>query len=753
MANSAFPHSFRLRRLSLLLALAWGGVPSLHAQQVPGDAKPDGAGVQLVASGGLKEVVISGSRSERALEDVPATMDVLSGDALNPASVQDIRDLVRELPNVSVSRQPTRFSATGTPVGREGNAGFNIRGLEGNRVLLLVDGIRVPQGLTNGVLGGAAFGRDYYDLGLISRVEIVRGANSALYGSDGLAGSVSMFTTEPHELIKPGQTLGGKVVTGYSSEDGGKRLGLTLAGVASDTVQWLGSVQVGRSSELINKGANESLNLNRTVPNPQSDSQQAFLGKVVITPGVGQKHTLTLEHVTKDSEVEAYTGRAVTASAATSVIDLDATSEAGRSRLSWDARYKLGRAWADGVRTTLGVQSSETREVAREDRFTSADRVRDTSYNERMTQATIQAEKTLAMGGDWSQKLIYGADVSRANMTNLVTGVTPPTGETFPLKRFPDTLTTTSALFVQSEMANEAWSVIPALRYDRVSIDASSDALYKNTAASLGASALSPKLGGIYRVSPQWSVFSNLAGGFKAPTPIQLNNFFENNAGGFYKSISNPDLKPETSVTFELGTRGQWGPLDLEAAAFSGRYKDFIEETVLVSGQFGNSANPAVLQSVNRSAVSLRGFEIKGAYKLAANTALRLAYGQTQGTVTSTGLPLNSVNPAKFVLGLDQRLGAWKVGAVLSHVAAKSASDIDYTTTAAQFATPAYTTLDLKASWQLRPGISLNAALNNVTDTKYWEWTNVRGVAAGAAALDSYTAPGRSASIALVASF
>lgn len=738
MSDRASLHSFRLRQLPLWLALAWAGVPSLQAQQV---------------AGGLKEVVISGTRSERAVEDVPATLDVLSGEALNPANVQDIRDLVRELPNVSVSRQPTRFSAAGTPVGREGNAGFNIRGLEGNRVLLLVDGIRVPQGLTNGVLGGAAFGRDYYELGLISRVEIVRGANSALYGSDGLAGSVAMFTPEPHELIKPGQTLGGKVVTGYSSEDSGKRLGLTLAGVASDTVQWLGSVQLGRSSELINQGTNESLNLNRTAPNPQSDRQQAFLGKLLITPGAGQNHTLTLEHVGKDSEVEAYTGRAVTAAAATSVIDLDASSEATRSRLGWDARYKLGRAWVDELRTTLGVQSSETREVAREDRFTAADRVRDTRYQERMTQAAIQAEKTLPMGAGWSQKLIYGADLSQADMTNLVTGLTPAAGETFPLKRFPDTVTTTSALFVQSEMANELWSFIPALRYDHVRIAASSDALYKNNAASLDASAVSPKLGAIYRFAPQWRVFSNLAAGFKAPTPIQLNNFFENNAGGFYKSISNPDLKPETSVTFELGTRGQWRALGLEAALFSGRYKDFIEETVLVSGQFGNPANPAVLQSVNRGAVSLRGFELKAAYQLGVNTALRLAYGQTQGTVTSTGMPLNSVNPAKFVLGLEQRLGAWKVGAVLSHAAAKAASDIDYASLATQFASPAYTTLDLKAAWQLRPGVSLNAALNNVTDTRYWEWTNVRGVAAGAPALDSYTAPGRSASIALVASF
>src|SRR5690606_423614 len=177
--------------------------------------------------------------------------DVLSGDALDPARVQDIRDLARALPNVSVKRAAQRFSAVqpgGT--GRDGNAGFNVRGLEGNRVLLTVDGIRVPRELSSGVFGSAAFGRDYYDLGLIERVEIVRGAHSALYGSDGLAGMVAMYTTEPVSLIQPGQTFGGRVGMTMDSEDDTRAVGATLAESASDRVQWLGSVQAGRSTAL-----------------------------------------------------------------------------------------------------------------------------------------------------------------------------------------------------------------------------------------------------------------------------------------------------------------------------------------------------------------------------------------------------------------------------------------------------------------------------------------------------------------------
>ncbi|WP_156406379.1 TonB-dependent hemoglobin/transferrin/lactoferrin family receptor [Hydrogenophaga sp. Root209] len=699
----------------------------------------------------LREVVISGARSERVLDEVPAAIDVLDGEDLDPARVQNIRDLVQELPNVSVKRAPVRFGGVTGNVGRDGNAGFNIRGLEGNRVLLTIDGIRVPRELSSGVFGPAAFGRDYYDLGLISRVEILRGASSALYGSDGLAGMVAMLTTEPKDLLKPGQTLGGRVGLSYDGQDDTRRLGLTLAGVASDSLQWLGSVQMGRSEALDNQGSNFALNSTRTAPNPQKDKNTSLMGKLVFTPGGGQRHVFTAEHVDKSSEVEAYTGRAPVVSAPTHVGDLDGTSDMTRTRVSWDGRFPVVSAWADDIRAMVGLQSSESRETTHEFRplqpAATRNRVRDVTYSERIVQAVLQAEKLRPLGGDWSQKLVYGVDLSRASLDNLVTGVNGPVYESYPLQRFPETVETTSALFVQSEFASGRWSVIPALRYDRVSLDARTSALYPLQPASLSSDAVTPKLGVIFRGSDQWSLFGNLAAGFKSPNPLQLNNFFQNPFGN-YETIPNPNLRPEKSRTLELGTRGLVGGFDWEAVAFTGRYKDFIEDLVTVQ------TTPRIqFQSVNRQAVTLRGFELKGSARLTASTTLRAAYGQTTGTDTARGLPLNSVNPAKLVLGVDHRMGDWSVGASLAHSAKKAASDIDTTGTANQFATPAHTTLDLRASWQISPATRLSAAVHNLTDRKYWEWTNVRGIAASDIALDSYTAPGRSLSVALVTTF
>lgn len=750
--TSSHKHSpTRFPRLALsplfLACLALLASPA-HAQGAGQDALTAQAGNAAPA---LRTVVISGSRSERALDEVPAAIDLLEGEDLDPARVQDIRDLVRELPNVSVKRAPVRFGGVTGNVGRDGNAGFNIRGLEGNRVLLTIDGIRVPRELSSGVFGPAAFGRDYYDLGLISRVELLRGANSALYGSDGLAGMVAMFTTEPKDLLRPGQTLGGRVGLSYDGEDGGRRIGATLAGVASDTLQWLGSVQVGRSRELDNQGNNHALNSTRTAPNPQKDKQVSVMGKLVFTPGGGQRHVVTAEHVDKQSEVEAYSGRAPVISAATHVGDLDGSSDMVRSRVSWDGRFPVASAWADELRAMVGYQASESQEVTHEYRplqpAATQNRVRDVTYRERILQAVLQAEKLRPLGGNWSQKLVYGVDVSRASLDNLVTGVNGPSYESYPLQRFPETIETTSALFVQSEFASDRWSLIPALRYDRVALDARSSPLYPLQPASLSNGALTPKLGAIWRGGEHWSVFGNLAAGFRSPSPLQLNNYFQNPFGN-YEAIPNPNLRPEKSRTLELGTRGSSGVIEWEAVAFTGRYKDFIEDLVTVQ-----TAPVLQFQSVNRQSVTLRGFELKGSARLSARTTLRAAYGQTRGTDTARNLPLNSVNPARLVLGVDHRLGDWSLGASLSHSAKKSASDIDTSGTANQFATPSYTTLDLRASWQVNRSTRLSAAIHNLTDRKYWEWTNVRGIAANDPVLDAYTAPGRSLSVALVTDF
>lgn len=709
----------------------------------------------------LPAVVVTGARSERAPNEVPATIDVLGGEALNPAEVQDIRDLVRDLPNVSVRRAAVRFSAVSPGgTGREGNAGFNIRGLEGNRVLLLVDGVRMPRELVSGVFGSAAFGRDYYDMGLIDRVEIQRGAASALYGSDGLAGIVAMQTIQPQALLQPGATLGGRAVMAYDEEDRHRRLGLTVAGRASEAWSWLGAVQLGRARELDNQGTVDAPNSTRTRPNPERMEQSAVLAKAVWQPDARQRQQFTVEHLERDGRVEALSGRSVAITNASSVADLDGTLEMRRTRVSWDGRWRLNAAWADEMQVLLAWQQARAQESAIEFRplqpAATQERERTVRYGENLWQASWQAQRSVSLGKDWGVRTVYGLDLTRTELDNLVTGRVPPSYERYPLKRFPDTVERNTALFVQTEWASEAFSVIPALRWDRVELDARRDALYPRDPASLRDDALSPKLGMIWRYAPGAQLYANWAAGFRAPGALQLNNFFENLAGaGFaYRTIPNPSLKPETSRTLELGWRRQGDTWQTEAVVFRGRYRDFIEDLVPVSG-VGTASDPITYQAVNRDRVTLRGVEFKVRWSITPLTTLRAAYGLTKGTVDTTGRPLNSVNPPELVVGVEHRLNeAWTLGATARHVWAKRASDVDASgLSGGPFLPPSFTTLDVRARWRIDRDWQLSATVRNIADRKYWEWTNVRGLSATLPVIDAYSAPGRAVSVALTRTF
>src|SRR3546814_4642441 len=95
------------------------------------------------------------------------------------------------MPGVEVVSEGNRF----------GTRGFSIRGLEGNRVRIVVDGVPLADAYSIGQFASA--GRDLVDLEAVERVEIQRGPASTLYGSDALAGVRSEeHTSELQSLMR-----------------------------------------------------------------------------------------------------------------------------------------------------------------------------------------------------------------------------------------------------------------------------------------------------------------------------------------------------------------------------------------------------------------------------------------------------------------------------------------------------------------------------------------------------------------------
>ena len=758
--------SMPLRAVSVAVLGVCGALPATFAQ----------APTPSPGHNSLPTIVVSGSRQEQLADDLPISSDTVNSQEISDRQSADLRQALQQLPNIYVKSNTIRPNVTATTTGnawRDGNLGINIRGLGGNRVLMLVDGIRMPRGYaarTN------AFDREYLALEQLKRIEIIRGPASALYGSDGLAGLVNYITHDPADFLRDAdgqvsKTLGGRVAAGWTGDDHGYAFSGTVAGKASDSAQWLLSASTRRAHELETRGSNASANELRTLANPERSSNATLLGKLVLRPDGRQRHVLTAEHVQKKTDIDLLSSRSAHQPLKTGdVSDEQYQQQAERDRLSWDARFGLQAAWADHLRTVLSWQKSAADLHSSSVRLNAPLRVRDISYDDQTWQLGVQADKVIR-SGSWAHRIDYGVDFSRSRIGNLWDGLDPLPPEKFPLKRFPDTRDTSSAAYVQLESVSGNWTFTPGLRFDHFSIDVTSQAGFyppaKQPGESLSGSALSPKFGVLYRATSEWSLFGQYASGFRAPEPGHLNGYLEVDKVNA-TVLSNPNLKPEKSRGLELGTRARMQRLSLDASVFANHYANLISELEVVSSRVvpGAPGTPPKVytdfQTLNKARARITGWEVKGAYDwgVIGNGRLRsdFSYGQTRGVDRDTGKPINSIAPAQLTLGLRYDTAAWTWTADLRQQAAKKAKDIDSGAyldpkNGVQFAPPAFALLDLGAQWRVRKDLRVNVALSNVTNRKYWLWPDVHGRAGTAADIDAYTQAGRAGKGSLVMDF
>lgn len=728
-----------------LAALAAASTAALLATAARADdAKPESDTVEL------DKVTVTATRSEKALSKAPASVTVISAQEIEDGLIKDIKDLVREEPGVSVRNAPARFTAAGASTGRDGNAGFNIRGLEGNRVLIVVDGVRVPDSFA---FGAQSVGRgDQVDLDTLKSVEIVRGPASALYGSDGLAGSVSFITKDPSDILKGGDAFAGRARIGYASADESWTESALLAGQVG---RWEGLLTYTRRDGEGQKtaGTNASANTDRTTANPEDNQSNAILAKLIYSPDDHNRFRLTVDHLDRDVDWTVLSAIAKPPLAATSVIGLTAFDKVKRDRVSLDHRFDGGQGLIDSAHTTLYWQKSTTRQFSAEDRNTAVDRTRDATFDNRVLGASAELHSRFDHGA-LTHDIVWGGDASITRQRGVRGGTVPPAGETFPARAFPTTDFTLAGLYVQDEIKAGRLALYPALRLDYYKLDPKTDPLFHAATAGQSDTHLSPKLGLVWEASDLVTVFANAATGFKAPSPSQVNTGFSNPVSN-YQSISNPDLKPETSRTLEAGLRLGRESWRLSVTGFTGDYDDFIEQ-VQVGGNF-TAASPAVYQYVNLTGVTISGAEAKGSVVLGAGFTARAAVAYAKGSSKAKGVstPLVSIDPLKITGGLGYRAPSGRFGGDLSviHADRKSASRTGVTCAGGCFTPAAFTVADATAWWSVTEAVTVRAGVFNLTDEKYWWWSDVRGLSDTSVVKDAYSQPGRNYSISLALKF
>ena len=675
----------------------------------------------------IEELIVNATRLPRTIADIAGTVSLVTAQDIERELAEDLDDLVRFQPGVSM--------ATAT---RGGNEGFAIRGIGGNRVLTVVDGIR-----NNDIYhaGPSSYGRDNFDTDNIKAVELIRGPASVLYGADAIGGAVIVTSKEPGDYLG-GDRVAFNVRASAADADEQYRGGFTAA---------FEGPAAGFLAQYTHRAfAERDVNGPGTL-NPQDGGSDSLLLQLFWDASEGHQLRFSVDNFVEDvaTQLDSEIGRTVSSS-----MGLDETERLRIGlRYLWDAdlalfhelELDLNDQTTDASQYTEQTRTSYSFINPREPRTyrgTSALRQSTLDFDQQTQSLNLNLRKTIALGSV-THSLAYGASVEATDTQrprnrceeNLASGdvtcrisaypFAPP--EVFPNKTIPDTSTERSGLYLQDEIVfgGRRLSLIPGARYDRYEMNAMPDPSLDGTGQvegygfpveSIDESATSLSMGLVYDFNDVWTVFGQYAEGYRPPNFAEANQSFVN-LGFQYATVPNPELYAETSEALELGLRASFPNAFVNVAAYRNRYANFIENAFV-----GIRGPISLFQNRNIGKVEIEGAEFNAWYFLNDRWQARTALAYARGDNLSASTPLDSVDPLTLVAGLrfDAASGRWGGEVLLTAVGKK-----DRVSTPERVTADGYNVVDLIGHFNFSDSVRLRFGVFNVFDELYARWINI----------------------------
>jgi hemoglobin/transferrin/lactoferrin receptor protein len=690
-------------------------------------------------------VAVSATLNPAAIKDTPGTVSVIPAGTIQRQLMENLADLIRFEPGVYVEA-----NLMGT-----GLNGINIRGIGGNRVMTMVDGVETAEQFDFGPFNVHQFG---LDLDTLKSAEIVRSAGSSLYGSDALGGVVSYFTKDPRDYLGLRRFhIGARALFDGRSQSSNGNVVIAGGGTRVQTSLFLSHAAGG---EFRNRGTVRTETPTRTAPNPQDRRTSQALWKLSAATSPGNLLRATVEIADNAVNTLAYSSRTTTVAGPTTtrVTDIGSDDTMQRRRVSLD-QSRVNSLGLTQWSWNLYMQTSDTGQVVDEVRVSTGpsptltvNRSGTLDYEQRTFGAALQGRKAYSSSG--RVMFTFGGthknnrfDMIRDRVdVNASTGAIVPPTLILPTKYFPLSTVRETGGYLQAELRFGRLNLVPGVRVDRFSLDADeSDAVFAATLspppADFVASAVSSRIGAAVQVTPAITLHGQFAQGFRAPPYSSVNSGFTNLTGG-YTSLPNPDLREETSDNVEFGVRASAGRVNVGVTGFINAYDGFIQ-------QIGRGMNPTTrlleFQYQNVTTALIRGVEVQGDASLSRTLRLRLSYALIRGddTSASVNIPLNTIAPDQIVVGLlyTAPSNGWgsdlNVRGVTAQSQARAGSGL--------FAPDAFATADAFGWVALGRDITLRLGVTNLTNARYFEWANVRGRTATDPVIDRFLSPGTSA--------
>lgn len=520
-----------------------------------------------------------------------------------------------------------------------------MRGLESNRMLILVDGERLNNGRTATDFGGIE--TSLVDVAQVEQVEIVRGPGSVLYGSDALGGVINIITPSAHRSDGPrfGADLGGEF---FSNSDLRR-----------------GHADLFASNRWMSARAGGSLGYADAYASPagpvffSGDRDDSAFSELRVFPGKG--HSL----FAKLGYRGAYDFGLPDTDPQPAFLAYFPYSKLRKFDAGYTGNYDMPAFSALQVKF---YQQGQNRNFSNLLTVPGFELFSQTVTRVSTWGADVQATSIASR----KHVLTYGANFHRdANEDNRLQILFPSSLNLIlsEAPSVPNSEMTGTGLYLQDQLdVNSRVRLTGGVRWDRYRLSASETPNFDPGAGSLVVDAhtdhaVSGNGAVAVRLADGWLLTGAVARAFREPNLFERYFFGRGSVGGFI--VPNPDLKPESSVQFDVGMRTARGPVRLTFDYFLNRLTNLITTTPgTFEGQTEVGGEP-VFQNTNIDRARIQGVEstaevdVRG---LGARWTPFISLAWQRGTNLTSAEPLSLIAPFVGTAGLRwqaQRLPLW----------------------------------------------------------------------------------------------
>ena len=664
--------------------------------------------------------------------------------AIQEELIANNHDLVRYTTDVGISDNGRRAK------------GFAMRGVEGNRVGISVDGVNLPDSEENSLYaryGNFNSSRLAIDPELVQGIDIMRGSDSFNSGSGSLGGSVNYRTLGADDIVFPENNWGILLKNSYASKN---REWTHTAGVGykDDKFDMALLYSYRDGQEMKSAGNGEDIKgWARGVPDPANHKNRSYLAKLsyFITPS--HKVSLSFNAQRDNNFVDE---KSYGLSLWREVNDIG-------KRYNGNVAYEYSpenNRFLSYLKTEIDLQeidiaSENTKGISLP--YRSFVELQDTHMKNKFKRFSMRVdsmpwESLFGTHKFTARSSISQKDFENENNHHYFSGESDAESIQHPVR------TRSFSAQLQDKVTwNEMFSSQLGIRYDwdqlvpqdlKAMCRACSAKPASNTFQSVSGS-----LGLDAQLNETWKVGYNVSTGYRVPTASEMYFSFNHPAGNWFP---NPKLKAEQALNNSIHIQAEHRLGSYNLNLYHSRYKDFLTEQESAFEKinpyyFEDSRSGAAFyttlaqQAVNIDRATVSGVElttktnldqvvsfIPEGWKFLANL------GYSKGRLKGTESSMLSIQPLKIILGFgyEDPEDRWGLNARATYLGAKKAKDaqiIDYSSLRKEVKTYPYlngsaTLFDVYGFYKVNKHVILRAGIYNILNRKYHTWDVLRGI-------------------------